>query len=96
MTGRYVTALRGPPDGYELPLALREGSMLERLVTDFYLPDGLEASPHTARSACPMRCASVIASGFGPGGGKQLEGFRARASRSPPAHDPVQTAFLNG
>jgi len=39
VSGRYVTAFIGPRDGYELPLALREGDLLERLVTDFYLPD---------------------------------------------------------
>ena len=39
MSRRYVAAFIGPRDAYELPLALAEKDILERLVTDFYLPD---------------------------------------------------------
>ncbi|MFY9609940.1 MAG: hypothetical protein WAU45_15135, partial [Blastocatellia bacterium] len=35
---KAVVALAGARDGYQLPLALHEGGLLERLVTDLYWP----------------------------------------------------------
>jgi glycosyltransferase involved in cell wall biosynthesis len=41
MPGRFVTAFNGSRDYYEVPLALHELGLLERHVSDMYLPDAL-------------------------------------------------------
>jgi glycosyltransferase involved in cell wall biosynthesis len=41
MMRRYVSAFIGARDFYQLPLALREVGLLERLVTDLYTPDAI-------------------------------------------------------
>jgi glycosyltransferase involved in cell wall biosynthesis len=95
MTGRYVTAFAGPRDGYEVPLALNEGGMLERLVTDFYLPDwarGLAPyAPLGLPDALRKRYRAGLSSRFVD---NNWESF-ARQLRDPRRlHDPVRMAFV--
>ncbi len=40
----FVTAFNRDRDSYQVPLALQEGGLLERLVTDLYLPDAFAAA----------------------------------------------------
>jgi glycosyltransferase involved in cell wall biosynthesis len=51
MSGKFVTAFNGSREDYEIPLALHEMGLLERHVSDVYLPDSLVLP---AKHLCPL------------------------------------------
>lgn len=62
----YVVAFAGSRDDYQAALALHEGGLLSRLVTDLYVPDGVAARldhlPYAVRSRLERRHATGVPS----------------------------------
>lgn len=83
---RFVVAFNRDRDFYQVPLALEEAGALERLITDFYLPDALAGNGLARRFGAAHRRAEGLTSRRVEGSWQalRLQLFALRRARTEP------------